>query len=205
MLALILAGGSGTRLNMGEKPLVDICGHPMIRYVIRAFRDFGAEPLVVLSRLTPYTRNWCLANGVDHFVAGSGDYLGDIVEAVNGLGETGPVMISACDLPGIDGDILRVIWAEYQKALLPALSTWVPLSLCEMYGCRPGCMERIQGTDAAPAGVNILMGDRIEWVQEEYRLLFRDWRMALNVNTRESLDAARRMIAPGISAGCHGP
>ena len=42
MLALILAGGEGARLGMGEKPLVTICGRPMVGYVIEAFTGAGS-------------------------------------------------------------------------------------------------------------------------------------------------------------------
>ena len=41
MHALIMAGGSGSRLNLGEKPLILIGGRPMISYVIDAFLSAG--------------------------------------------------------------------------------------------------------------------------------------------------------------------
>lgn len=47
MYALILAGGSGTRLNLGEKPLVTLNGKPIIEYVIKAFHDAGDRKSVV--------------------------------------------------------------------------------------------------------------------------------------------------------------
>ncbi|MDD1718678.1 MAG: NTP transferase domain-containing protein [Methanoregulaceae archaeon] len=204
MLALILAGGSGTRLNMGEKPLVDICGQPMLWYVVRAFRKFGSEPLVILSRQTPYTRNWCRVNQVDHFLAESGDYMGDIIETVTGLSETGPVLISACDLPAVDAEILQQIWSSYEDARLPALSTWVPRNVAERFGCMTTCTERVDGCEASPAGINVLRGDLIAEEQEEHRLLVRDRRIALNVNTRDSLDAACRLIARRQGSHCAG-
>lgn len=64
MLALIMAGGQGSRLRMGEKPLVTICGRPMLSYVIDAFESAGHEVIVVASHRTPYTRNWCRARGL---------------------------------------------------------------------------------------------------------------------------------------------
>ena len=62
MLALILAGGEGSRLRLGEKALVMVHDRPMISWVIEAFIDAGCEPVVVTSYKTPITRNGCRAN-----------------------------------------------------------------------------------------------------------------------------------------------
>jgi adenosylcobinamide-phosphate guanylyltransferase len=47
--------------------------------------------------------------------------------------------------------------------------------------------EQIGDTEAFPAGVNILRGDHIAEMQDEYALLLDEPRLALNVNTREDL------------------
>ena len=47
--------------------------------------------------------------------------------------------------------------------------------------------EQIDGVDACPAGVNILRGDVIDMVQDEFVLLLDEPRLAMNVNTREDL------------------
>jgi adenosylcobinamide-phosphate guanylyltransferase len=64
MRALIMAGGAGSRLARGEKPLILVCGSPMISYITGAFRSAGCEPVVAISRKTPMTANWCRAHGV---------------------------------------------------------------------------------------------------------------------------------------------
>lgn len=202
MPGLILAGGSGTRLNRGEKPLVDICGQPMIWHVIHAFRQSGCEPLVVLSQQTPYTANWCRVNRVGYYLAGSGDYMGDIIEAVEGLGEEGPVLVSACDLPAIDGAILRAIGDAYTSAGLPALSTWVPVARSAEARSRISLVEEVSGVAATPSGINILSGDRIRETQPEHRFLLDDWRVALNVNTPEALGYANRTLGRRTFRAC---
>ena len=55
MLALILAGGEGSRLRLGEKALVMVHERPMIAWVLDAFCDAGCEPVVVTSYKTPFT------------------------------------------------------------------------------------------------------------------------------------------------------
>ncbi|MGD9490865.1 MAG: NTP transferase domain-containing protein, partial [Methanoregulaceae archaeon] len=69
MRALILAGGSGSRLSLGEKPLVMVDGVPMISRIITAFQKAGCEVVVVLSPRTPFTNIWCRAHDILHYVA----------------------------------------------------------------------------------------------------------------------------------------
>jgi hypothetical protein len=78
MLAVIMAGGKGSRLNLGEKPLVTIAGRPMISYVIRAFEMYGCHIVVVASDKTPMTQNWCRVSGIDLFCAKGNGYVEDM-------------------------------------------------------------------------------------------------------------------------------
>jgi len=62
MDALVLAGGSGSRmqLKVGEKPLVSICGRPMISWVVDALRSSAriTRVWIAVSPQTPETRRW---------------------------------------------------------------------------------------------------------------------------------------------------
>ncbi|HJK36483.1 MAG TPA: NTP transferase domain-containing protein, partial [Methanocorpusculum sp.] len=89
MLALILAGGEGSRLRLGEKALVMVHERPMIAWVLDAFCDAGCEPVVVTSYKTPFTRNWCRANGVEYLDTAGTGYVEDLTEAVEMTGVEG--------------------------------------------------------------------------------------------------------------------
>jgi len=99
MYALILAGGSGTRLNLGEKPLVTLNGKPMIEYVIKAFHDAGYEVVVILTGKTPYTLNWCRARAISYLVASGAGYIEDLAEAAEYLEIRDPFFSCVADLP----------------------------------------------------------------------------------------------------------
>lgn len=200
MLALILAGGLGSRLHMGEKPLVQVCGRPMIEYVIDAFARAGHRVVVVGSQKTPFTGNWCRAHGIDLFPAAGQGYVADIVETVTELGEDGPVFTAVSDVPCLTPEIVSKVTDAYPEAGAPALSTWVPVSLCRGSALRCSYRETVGGVPACPAGLNILMGDRIEEEQEEYCLLLDEPALALNVNTQEDLALAARTLCPETAA-----
>jgi adenosylcobinamide-phosphate guanylyltransferase len=190
MLALIMAGGEGRRLNLGEKPLISILDRPMISWVIDAFLAAGYDPVVVTSFHTPMTTNWCRVQGIDCCKTAGGGYIEDMMEAVGVLGESEPLFISVSDIPCITGDIIRTIEAAYRSSGKDACSTWIPSDLIK--SCRDGMpyREQIQGTEACPAGINILRGDHISEPQEELQILLHEPRLALNVNTRSDRENA---------------
>lgn len=183
-----MAGGAGSRLNLGEKPLVRVADKPMIAYVIDAFRNAGCEPVVVLSSRSPYTANWCRVQGIPCITTTGAGYIEDLVEAVTALGVEGPAFSCAADLPCITADLIRLILSKYLEAGTEACSVWVPLALVGERGCRTHYQEYVDGVEACPAGVNILRGDCIGRVQEESAFLINDCRLAYNINTRGELE-----------------
>ncbi len=184
MLALIMAGGKGSRLNRGEKPLLGICGHPMISYVIDSFTAAGCEPVVVTSFRTPMTRNWCRARGIMIHNAKGAGYIADMVEAVLALEENTPLFVSVSDIPCISGESIASVRDFYEKFGKTACSTWIPVP-ASPGNCQDHALpyrESIDGKPAYPAGVNILTGSGITEEQEEVKLLIDDPGLAINVN-----------------------
>ncbi|MDD1672573.1 MAG: NTP transferase domain-containing protein [Methanomicrobiales archaeon] len=194
MLALIMAGGAGSRLNMGEKPMVTICGRPMISYVIDAFLLAEFDVVVVLTPQTPFTRNWCHVQGIDFLTATGSGYVEDIIETVLELEESEPLFTSVADIPCLQAPILHTILSEYQKSRKEACSTWVPWYLRGHQGEMGGYEETVDGVRARAAGVNILTGAHIGKSQDELRLLIPDSNLAYNINTREDLSAVQRIL-----------
>jgi adenosylcobinamide-phosphate guanylyltransferase len=194
MRALIMAGGAGSRLNLGEKPLILINNQPMIRYIIDAFTEAGCEVVVATSPKTPMTRNWCRVNGIDSYDAVGADYIPDMVETVQALGETKPLFVCVSDIPCIDPDIIRTVSYLYCESGKDACSTWVPSKIVK--SCRGGITYRakIRDIEACPTGLNILLGNRITEPQEELQLVLADKRLAINVNTREARTIAETFL-----------
>lgn len=194
MHALIMAGGAGTRLNLGEKPLITICGKPMIAHVIDAFTRAGCKVVVAASPKTPMTLNWCRAQGISCYKTRGTGYVEDMVGIVTELEEKDPLFVSVSDIPCITHEIIQSIHRTYMVCNKDALSVWIPSVLVK--SCRGGMpyREHIKGIEACPAGVNILRGDRIDQVQDELSLLLDEPRLALNVNTRADRAAAEEFM-----------
>jgi adenosylcobinamide-phosphate guanylyltransferase len=197
MRALIMAGGAGSRLSLGEKPLTLVCGSPMISRVIDVFNSAGCEPVVVVSPKTPMTANWCRAQGIAVVRTEGDGFVEDMVSAVRNLDEDNPLIISVSDIPCITPAIITTILHSYHECGTDALSTWVPAH--RVKSCRGGMPyhKQVSDVEACPAGVNILRGDRIGAEQDEFALLLDEPRLALNVNTREDLARTEAFLTAG--------
>ena len=194
MYALIMAGGSGSRLNLGEKPLISILGRPMIAYVIDAFLAGGFDPVVAASPKTPMTMNWCRAHGIAFCKAEGRGYIEDMISAVENLDDQHPLFICVSDIPCITAKVIRQIADSYHVSGKNACSTWVPAEL--VHSCRGNIFyrEQVNGIEACPAGVNILRGDLISQPQEELQVLLSEPGLALNVNNQVDLAKAEDLI-----------
>ncbi|HJJ90085.1 MAG TPA: NTP transferase domain-containing protein [Methanocorpusculum sp.] len=187
MLALILAGGEGSRLRLGEKALVLVHERPMIAWVLEAFWTADCEPIVVTSYKTPFTRNWCRANDVEYLETAGDGYVADLAEAVDACGVKGSLFTSSADIPCLTHDIIGNIRERHVASGFPACSSWVPVDLCESFGINPHYQEIVDGVLATPSSVNILTGRLNRTKQNEYRLLLHEPGLVFNINTREEL------------------
>ncbi|MDD1695202.1 MAG: NTP transferase domain-containing protein, partial [Methanoregula sp.] len=109
MYALIMAGGSASRLGAGEKALTRIRDHPLISYTLDAVTRAGLVPIVIVSPKTPYTTNYCRIHGVDWICTSGSGYVEDIHEAVKILEINDAVLTVCADLPGISPDHITEI------------------------------------------------------------------------------------------------
>jgi adenosylcobinamide-phosphate guanylyltransferase len=194
MYALIMAGGSGSRVNLGEKPLISICGRPMIAYVIDAFQFCGLDPVVATSPKTPMTMNWCRAQGIAFCKADGRGFIEDMISAVETLDEQHPLFVSVSDIPCITAKIIQQIADAYFASGKDACSAWIPTDLVKLIGGTVWYRDSINNVEACPAGINILRGDLIAETQEELRILFHEPGLAINVNTRADIAKTEKFI-----------
>jgi adenosylcobinamide-phosphate guanylyltransferase len=186
--ALVMAGGKGSRLKMGEKPLVKLFGRPLIDYVVSALLNSSADRIfVVTTDNVPMTRTWAKERElgvVDTFGKG---FVADMVQAVEKANVTEPILIIMADLPLITPDLIDEIMEIYEERPEPALSTHTPLNLHSRLRRRPDSLFNYKGQLIVPSGINVLDGANISEEQEDYHLIMERIELAVNVNVAEDL------------------
>jgi len=190
-----MAGGRGSRLNMGEKPLVTLFGRPLIDYVALALEDSGVDRIFVATTdNVPRTQKWATERGLCVMETGGYGYVADMIEAVKKAEVTDPIMIIMADLPLVTSDLIDEIIEVYEERPEPALSTHTPLDLHSRLGRRPDSLFNYMGQLIVPAGINVLDGVDIENEQEDFHLILERIELAVNVNVAGDLMLCEKII-----------
>jgi adenosylcobinamide-phosphate guanylyltransferase len=193
--ALVMAGGKGSRLNLGEKPMARLLGRPLIEFVVTALEDSCLERIfVATSEGVPGTKRWAEERGLAAMDSPGKGFISDMVWAVERAGIQEPILIIMADLPLITGELIDHIIDVYERRPEPALSTHTPLSLHRRLGRRPDSLFNYKGELIVPAGVNILDGASIREEQEDYHLILERLELAVNVNLEEDLRLVERIM-----------
>lgn len=195
MDALVMAGGKGSRLGMGEKPLVKLFGRPLIDYVVSALLDSSAERIfVAVTENVPMTEVWARERELAVVDTSGKGFVPDMVEAVEKAGVIQPILIIMADLPLVTPDLIDEIMETYEERPEPALSTHTPLNLHSRLGRRPDSLFNYRGQLIVPSGINILDGADIRMEQEDYHLITERIELAVNVNVAEDLKLCESII-----------
>lgn len=195
MDALVMAGGKGSRLMMGEKPLVKLFGKPLIDYVVSALLDSSADRIfVAATENVPMTRKWALEKELTVVDTSGKGFVADMVDAVEMAGVAEPILIVMADLPLVTPDLIDEIMETYEKRSEPALSTHTPLDLHRRLGRRPDSLFNYRSQLIVPSGINILDGANIREEQEDYHLIMERIELAVNVNVVEDLKLCESII-----------
>jgi adenosylcobinamide-phosphate guanylyltransferase len=193
--AVVMAGGLGTRLQMGEKPMVRLLGEPLIGRVVSALRDSVIDRvLVAATSSVPETRRWAEDEGIELVMTPGEGYVPDMVYAVERAEIDDPVLIVMADLPLLRGEIVDEIIEVYEKVPHPALSVHTPLEIYRRIGGKPDALFNYQGRFIVPSGVNVLLGSKIRFEQEDYHLILERVELAVNVNSPRDLEICESIL-----------
>jgi len=197
--ALVMAGGKGTRMRIPqEKPLIKVCGKPVIEYVLDALKNSKKidSIVVAVSSYTPKTAKFLSQFPVKVVETPGKDYVSDMGYAAQKL-KLGVFLAVAADLPLITGDVLDRIVECYEGCGKPALTVAVSLETKTKLGMCLAYSFKLDDKDVVPVGINVIDGHKRygdEWLDQEICLLDRD-ELAVNINTVEELHLAECLLS----------
>ncbi len=185
-----MCGGAGTRLDRGEKPLVEIGGAPMVDRVLGALETSRIETShAVTSPHTPETKRH-LEDRVHTIETGGEGYVEDLTAALEHTDR--PVLTVVADLPLLSGDIVDRAIEAYDGG---ALTVCVPVAFKRRLGASVDTTRAHGGCELAPTGLNVIGEDSAETIRVSY-----DARLAVNVNRPADVDIAEE-FAESVDRG----
>lgn len=199
VVALVMAGGKGIRLKLAqEKPLIEVCGKPVIQYVLSALKDAKKidRIIVATTKYTPKTTILMRRLKVEVIETPGKDYVSDMGYVVQAL-KLGVFLAIAADLPLVRGEMIDAVVDRYERCGKPALTVAVPLETKAKLGM---CIEysfKLDNKDVVPVGINVIDGSKRygdEWLDQDIYLLNRQ-ELAVNINTVPELHLAERLLS----------
>lgn len=173
-----MCGGRGTRLGMGEKPLVEVGGRAMVDRVLSAVTPVVEDVYAAPSPHTPETR----AHLADHVriveTPGEG-YVADLAHALERVER--PTLTVTADLPCLRPPDVRAALGAWEEG---SLTVCVPVERKRELGVSVDTSFEHEGQRVAPTGLNVVgEGPDRTWVTERTGL-------AVNVNRLRDLEVA---------------
>jgi adenosylcobinamide-phosphate guanylyltransferase len=194
-----MAGGKGTRMKLAqEKPLIEVCGKPVIEYVLSALKDARKidKIIVATTNFTPKTTKFIKELGIPVIETPGKDYVSDMGYVVQTL-KLGVFLAIAADLPLAKGEMIDAVVERYECCGKPALTVAVPVETKAKLGMCIGYSFKMDDKDVVPVGINVIDGRKRygdEWLDQDIYLLNLE-ELAVNINTVQELQLAERLIA----------
>lgn len=178
-----MCGGRGTRLGMGEKPLVVVDGGTMVDRVLGAVSPVADAVYAVPSRHTPETRAH-LAGHVP-IIEGSGEgYVADLSRALSEVER--PALTVTADLALLRPADVRAALEVHEKG---SLTVCIPVERKRALGVSVDTCFEHDGERVAPSGLNVVgEGPDRAWTTDRTGL-------AVNVNRPRDLRVASALAS----------
>ena len=184
-----MCGGRGTRLGgETEKPLVPVCGVPMVERVAAALRESRVESVrAVVSPDAPETARHVRETGLSVIETAGEGYVADLTTALDAVGR--PAVTVAADLPLLAPEhVDDAVDASFDDSDDPvSVTVCVPADLKRRLGVSADTTFERGGRELAPTGVNVDAG-----AADTVRLTCDD-RLAVNVNRPADLERAEAL------------
>jgi molybdopterin-guanine dinucleotide biosynthesis protein A len=184
---VVLAGGRASRMGGRDKAFAAVGGEPIAARTLRVFRQLFPQVVVATNRPERY-RRFAVETVTDTF-PGCGPLAG--IHAAMQVARHPHVFVAACDMPGLDGDVIRFLLARIADAdaVVPRWEADVePLHAVYAVRLLPLIEETLRTGRYALR--DLLLRLRVDYVAEdELRHLRGTARSMLNVNTPEELAA----------------
>lgn len=182
MIALVMAGGKGSRMDSKEEKLLLQYQKPVVLHVIDALRKSGCFSTIVAatSGNAPKTRTVLLEYGMEIIDTSGADYVSDLNFVLSQLDDT--VMVVSGDLPLLDADVVQKMISQHKE------SAWQSFVVTKDFLTSQGIAAEFSvmcnGLECYYTGISLVNPKMIMPQVNETCTVFDDKRIAMNLNTK---------------------
>lgn len=202
MIAAIMCGGKGSRMRQSvdiEKSLLKLKGKTMIEHVLHALVEskmFG-RIVGISSSNAPKTSTFLryYSSGLIDVIETEGiSYSKDLSMVLRNL-KPAIVFVVSSDLPLLNPKVVQnIIFSCLPE--LPCISIVSEKQYVQNIGIKPSLVVRIGAKEYCHSGITIVDSSKIneDCKLEEYYVIMNEKEIAVNVNTRQELEVAERLL-----------
>lgn len=186
MIALVMAGGKGTRMKTQEEKLLLKYIHPTILHVIFALQNtnYFSKIITATSPNSPKTKEMLKNAGIEIFDTSGKGYVEDLNLILRSINDD--VLVVPGDLPLLDDEIIKKILSAHNSDKIWT-SFLVTKEFLNSIGLTSDFSIRFQNKECSFTGISIVNAKEInnlDLVEEIYYILD-DKRIGMNLNTYE--------------------
>lgn len=189
MIALVMAGGKGSRMNMDTEKLLLKYKKPVVLHVVDALQNSKCfeKIFAVTSPNAPKTQELLYDSGIPVIETKGEGYVQDLNLVLNGLSDY--VLIVSGDLPFLDEEIIKKIISK-QNSNYDWLSFVVTKDFLDSIGLSEDFAIEYEGQQCFYTGMSIVNASKIKSlnsIKEHYEII-NDKKIAFNLNTKREYD-----------------
>ena len=189
MIALVMAGGKGTRMNLnGEKLLLKYKNH-VISHVIESLTNSKrfSRILAATSSNAPKTKEMLENTGIEILDTSGNGYVKDLNYVLQSLEDV--VFVTSGDLPLLDAQIISELVDQYNSK-----NIWTSFLVTNKFltglGAKSDYSISFENQDCHFTGISLVNSKHIASLDNirEHFIINDDKRIALNLNTKYDYD-----------------
>jgi adenosylcobinamide-phosphate guanylyltransferase len=186
MIAIVMAGGKGSRMKSSDEKLLLPYKKPIILHVADALSDSDcfSEIIFITSPNSPKTKKLLLENNYKIIDSTGQGYVQDLNNILQSIGDS--VFVTSADLPLLDQNIIKKITSLYNENHLWT-SILVTKNFLKKLGISSNYEVNYENQVCYYSGISMINSKKISNLDniEENFVIIDDKRIGFNVNTKE--------------------
>lgn len=189
MIGIIMAGGKGSRMNLGCEKLLLKYKKPVILHVVDSLRqsDCFSKIIAVTSPNSPDTKQFLENNDVEILNSSGDGFVEDLNAVLQKFNED--VFVTSGDLPLLDSFIVQKICNLYDSQKVWT-SILVSKQFLDSLGTKSDFTVICENHECCYSGISMINSRKITSLDsiKEENVILDDKRIALDLNTKEDYD-----------------
>ena len=184
-----MAGGKGTRMNLGDEKLLLEYKKPIILQVVDSLKNSNcfSKIITITSPNSPKTKKLLQENTIETFDTLGIDYVNDLNSILKTIDDD--VLVTSGDLPLLDKEIIQKIVHQYNPQ-----KTWTSILVTSKFltsiGIKSEYFVNFSNQKCHYSGISLINSTKITSLEnlDGNYIIIDDKRIGFNLNTKEDYD-----------------